>query len=391
MKKSSLITAALLLAALTAFAPALQAQGTLKSITTQKDGAQLVVTIAVDGAFTHEAAFLTSPKRLVVDLNSVSTIAASPYTQVGEAGILDIRTGQFKPETARVVFDMGQATPAYSVSAVAGGLKLVFWLEAADEQPAQPVREPVREPARETERQATERTTAPTYDGRTGFFVRAGVGLAFFLTPEFVNESSYTLYGETATSSETYTWKSGLAIEGSIGKYFLLGSIPIKAGLEFTYWQFKPQVNVALSLPHPFLSGSNRGVEFIESEGLETSFQRYSAYAQFSFLESGPISVWLGPLVGVTKGKLVTLDEYDIDEKAPYAATDIAVTNRVYYEHVFSQLHLGAVLGVECRLTDKMSLSIDTKFLLFNPQTIKFTESFNMMHLQPSLSVQYSF
>lgn len=394
MKKTMLKTACLALAALIVLCPALQAQsaGTLKSISTQKEGHQLQVLVMIDGAFTREVSFLTSPKRLVVDLTGVATIAAAPYMQVGDAGILDIRTGQFKPDTARLVLDMGQATPAYTVTEIPGGLKLAFWLEAADEAQAQePIKEPVREPARETVRQAQEQTSSEPYSGRTGFFLRLGAGMAFFLNPTHIIESDFPLYGETASSVETYTWKSGIAADISIGKYFHIGSLPIKAGLAFSYWQFMPEVNVALSLPHPFLTGSNRSVEFSESTAMASAFMRYSAYAMFSFLDSGKISVWFGPIVGVTKGKLITLDDYTIEENAPYAAADIRISDKAVYEHVISQFHAGAWLGIEYRLDRKLSLGLDAKFLIFSPKSIRFADSFNLMSLQPTLSLQYSF
>ncbi len=387
MKKSSLITAALLLAALTAFAPALQAQGTLKGITAQKDGAQLVVMIAVEGAFTRETSFLTSPKRLVIDLNAVSTIAAAPYTQVGEAGVLDIRTGQFKPETARVVFDLGSTTPAYSIAVAPEGLKLVFWLEAADVQDVPPV----RQPARETERQATERASAPTPEGRRGFFLRAGAGKAFFLKPDFLSSTEFALYGETASLSEAYTWNSGVTAEVGLGMHFRLGSLPTQAGLEVSFWGFKPTALMTMSLPHPYLTGANRSVEFKEVESLAQMFVRFSAFAQFSFLETDKFAVWLGPVAGITTGKIVTLEDYSLEEKAPYGAVDVIVADKTYFEESFSRIHFGAALGLEYRITEKLSLSLDTKFLLLSPASLKFVEGFNLMHLQPTLSLKYDF
>jgi hypothetical protein len=399
MKKMTLITAGCLLAALLAFAPLAQAQGqkTLKSITTQMDGSKLVVTIAVDGAFTREVSFLTSPKRLVVDLLGVAAIEAAPYAQVGQAGVLDIRTGQFQPETARVVFDLGAATPAYTVTEAPGGLKITFWLEAGEETvPAQPVAgQPVagelEAPRPAKERKVREpQSEAEPGAARSGMFFRAGGGWAFFLKPYEV-ETEFTYYGETASGIERHNWKSGLAIEAAIGKYMTVGSLPTKAGLEFSYWEVKPEFGITMSLPHPFLSDTYRDVDASMAEGLATKLYRISLFAEFSLLESSRFTLSLGPVLGLTLGQLLTASDYGIDEVAPYAAENVTVGELTIQQDSLSVLHFGAMLGLEYRLGRHLALSLDTKLLLFSPRSAALTESFNMMHVQPTLSLQYSF
>lgn len=399
MKKMTQITAGCLLAALLVFVPMAQAQGqkTLKSITTQMDGPKLVVTVAIDGAFTREVSFLTSPKRLVVDLIGVAVIEAAPYAQVGQAGVLDIRTGQYQPETARVVFDLGAATPAYTVTEVPGGLKISFWLEAGEETvPAQPVagepaaREP-EAPRPAKERKAREpQAEAEPGAARSGMFFRAGGGWAFFLKPYEVT-TEFTYYGETASGVETHNWKSGLAIEAAIGKYMMVGSLPTKAGLEFSYWEIKPEFGITMSLPHPFLSNTYRDVDVSMAEGLATKLYRVSLFAEFSLLDSSHFTLSLGPVVGLTLGQLLSAADYGIDEVAPYAAENVTVGELTVQQDSLSVLHFGAMLGLEYRLGRHLALSLDTKLLLFSPRSAALTESFNMMHVQPTLSLQYNF
>lgn len=398
-KKMTLITAGCLLAALLAFAPAAQAQEpkALKSITTQMDGPKLVVTVAIEGAFTREVSFLTSPKRLVVDLIGVSAIEAAPYAQVGQAGVLDIRTGQYQPETARVVFDLGAATPAYTVTEVPGGLKITFWLEAGEETvPAQPVAgQPVAgepEAARPAKEKKVREPRAEPEPGaaRSGMFFRAGGGWAFFLKPYEV-EAEFTYYGETASGVETHNWKSGLAIEAAIGKYMTLGSLPTKAGLEFSYWEIKPEFGITMSLPHPFEPNSYRDVDASMAEGLATKLYRVSLFAEFSLLESDSFTLSLGPVLGLTLGQLLSASDYGIDEAAPYAAENVTVGELTIQQDSLSVLHFGAMLGLEYRLGKHLALSLDTKLLLFSPRSAALTESFNMMHVQPTLSLQYNF
>lgn len=399
MKKSSLITAGCLLAALLAFAPAIQAQGqgTLKSITTQMEGARLVVTIAIEGAFTREVSYLTSPKRLVVDLNGVAAIEPAPYAQVGQGGVLDIRTGQFKPETARVVFDLGQTTPAYTVTEVPGGLKIDFWLEAGEETIApaaggEAVKEPERvRPVRERTTQETPAESGPA-GSWTGMFVRVGGGWALFFK-SYTAEAEFPYFGETARGIETHTWKSGIAGEAAIGKRLLLGSLRTKAGLEISYWQVKPEFGAALSLPHPFLADASREVDITTSEGLATSLMRFSLFAEFMLLESDKFSLSLGPVLGLTVGKLFSVSDYGFNDVSPFAAENVSfnVEDMVIQEDALTAFHIGAILGLEYRLSRHLSLSLDTKLLLFSPASAVLTESFNMMHVQPTLSLQYNF
>lgn len=400
MKKMTLTTAGCLLAALLVFVPMAQAQGqkTLKSITTQMDGSKLVVTVAVEGEFTREVSYLTSPKRLVVDLNGVAAIEAAPYAQVGQAGVLDIRTGQYQPETARIVFDLGAATPAYTVTEVPGGLKISFWLEAGEETvPAQPVAgQPVagepEAPRPAKERKVREpRAETEAGEARTGMFFRAGGGWALFLAPYEV-ETEFSYYGGTASGVETHNWKSGLAIEAAIGKYMTLGSLPTKAGLEFSYWEIKPEFGITMSLPTPWGDPIiYRDVDIATGMGLATKLYRVSLFAEFSLLESSRFTLSLGPVLGLTLGQLLTASDYGINEATPFEAENVTMGELTVQQDSLTALHIGAMLGFEYRLGRHLALSLDTKFLYFGPSSEAFSKSFNMMHVQPTLSLQYNF
>jgi hypothetical protein len=352
------------------------------------DGPKLVVTLAIDGSFSREVSFLTSPKRLVVDLNGVSAIEAAPYAQVGQAGVLDIRTGQFQPETARVVFDIGAATPAYSVGEVPGGLKIVFWLEEGAEQ-TPPADQPAREP--ETARPAKERKVREAAAGeRTGMFFRAGAGWAFFLAPYKV-DAEFSYYGETATGTENHLWKSGLAIEAAIGKYMTMGNMPAKAGLEFSYWEVKPEFGITMSLPHPFEANTYRDVDISSGEGLASKLYRVSLFAEFALLDTDKLTISLGPVLGLTLGQFLSAADYGIDEASPYAAENVTIGELTIQQDSLATLHFGAMLGLELRMGKHLALSLDTKALYFSHSSEAFEKSFNLMHVQPTLSLQYNF
>ncbi|HEX9902112.1 MAG TPA: hypothetical protein VGB72_04535 [Acidobacteriota bacterium] len=109
-------------------APQQTAVSVLKEISFQKVeiAEQLMVTIKVEGPFLIETTELVVSKRLIIDFNSVSMIEAQPITQVNDMGLLNIRTGQFQPTVARVVFDLADNFPSHRISSDKDGVKVVF-------------------------------------------------------------------------------------------------------------------------------------------------------------------------------------------------------------------------------------------------------------------------
>jgi len=364
-----------------------QSGGTLKDITYQKDGQKLVVTVAVDGQFSHETSFLTSPIRLILDLTPVTSITAAPYFQIGDAGVLDIRTGQFKEQTARVVFDLESQATAYTIGVVAGGLKLTFWLEAAEE----PAPTPQREIPKEDVRRAPEQTPAVPYKGRDGFFIRAGGGVELFFSPNFQTVSEFPMYGETASLEDNYKWKTGRVLAAALGKYLHFGNLPMKAGIEASFWELHNEGTFVLSLPHPFIPASNRSVSFNEPDGLVSSMSSFSIFGLFSFLETKNFSVWFGPLIGITLGKIMQLEDYELNEKAPYTATDVTVGLKTFGEESISEFHFGGLLSLEYTMGRVFSLVLDTKILYLNPKSLAFNKRINFLQIQPVLGVQFNF
>ncbi|MCX6566537.1 MAG: AMIN domain-containing protein, partial [Candidatus Aminicenantes bacterium] len=106
-----------------------QTTAALKEIALQKEGNRLSVQFKIEGTYAVEASFLPAPPRLVVDLTPMAQIQVLPYTQINDIGVLDIRTGQYTPETTRIVFDLSSNVPAYNIVQNAEGLKVSFWYE----------------------------------------------------------------------------------------------------------------------------------------------------------------------------------------------------------------------------------------------------------------------
>jgi tetratricopeptide (TPR) repeat protein len=100
----------------------------LERIILQKDTNSLEVKILCNRFSRHRKFELKSPSRIVVDLYNIESIRASRRTQVNDFGITTMRTGQFKSNIARVVFDIKDKMPLYEIKEIQGGVQLSFWL-----------------------------------------------------------------------------------------------------------------------------------------------------------------------------------------------------------------------------------------------------------------------
>jgi len=362
----------------------------LKDISARRDGSRLVVDIAVEGTFSKEITALPFPPRLVIDLTPVGTASSAPFTAVEDLGLLAIRTGQFKPETARVVFDLSDRTPAYSVAAVPGGLRVSFWFEGGEEplpqkrpgdeaKPA-PVKPVPVEPG------PAARPEEPGPPGRSDFFFGARGGLTFLLNPQVENPSAFSLFGETGTLLETYDLTSGPAFDFVAGKHFNR----FKVGLGATVWKVKQASNFTLSLPHPVQANAPREVIFTTAELSNGMFDLY-AFFEYAFYESETFNVWAGVLAGQTRGKFQTLDDYDYSEVSPYNASDITISNVTTVEESYSTILFGGLLSFEYRVGTHLSVIFDAKMLYANPKLLNLGLRANYLRVQPVLGVQVNF
>jgi hypothetical protein len=391
LKKTLLIIALIASAALAAAAPlSAQAASTLKEISLAREDGKIIISVKIDGKFTYETSTLSMPRRLVLDLTPVDKITAQTFIPVDAAGVVSVRAGQYKPQTARLVFDLAEQNPAQSVGTQEGGMKVTFWLEgeaAAVKAPSRPA--PVREiPKEEITKVQDEPSTG---DSRLGFFARAGAGLSVFLKPALTVNREFSLYGETGSVAETYTLSNGIAFDLSLGKYFRLGHSRMKAGVGFTSWKLAPEGVFTASLPHPFQSNAFRTVTFGETTALESQMISFYGYVLFPFLDTESFSIFFGPLLGYASGKYISLQDFDIAEKSPFTSADVTVSGPTYFEDAISELIFGASLNLELSLGKSFSLVFDTKMLYLNPKLTNLGKRTNLFHLQPALGFQLSF
>ncbi len=112
----------------------------------------LKAVIGVSGEFSYQHFELKDPLRLVVEISPVGEIRAEVSYDIDAFGVKAVRTGRFKPDIARIVFDLVEALPSYEIIQVANGIEVVFrWVEDVDRVPPVTARAIEQEDAPEEE------------------------------------------------------------------------------------------------------------------------------------------------------------------------------------------------------------------------------------------------
>ncbi len=106
----------------------------LTEIWIQKGTNVLDVRILFQPYTSHQIFEITNvpPNRIVIDINNINGIKAGRSIDVNDFGITSIRTGMFKANIARVVFDAEGALPAYRLEKIKNGLRLIIERSPSD-------------------------------------------------------------------------------------------------------------------------------------------------------------------------------------------------------------------------------------------------------------------
>lgn len=385
---------------LTAFAEP-QGSSDLKEISFQKTESELEVLIKVEGDFTYETFELFSPPRLVIDFTPVPNISAEPFLMVEDFGVVNIRAGQFQPQVARVVFDLGERAAAHKISKVPEGIKVTFWFEEVEMRIVPAKEEVVEEPKVEEKpkpkeelvlkpvTKPPEEVPAEVKPGRSNFFISGKVGMLFFLKPETLVRKDFLLYGETGSFEETYKLKSTPSIDFNIGKYFQVKNVNIKGGLGFNYWKLNSNGSFEGSLPHPFTPNSPRTITFEES--LAKTMINVYVYELFSLVSREKFQFWAGPVIGFAKGTYSSLDDISFDEQSPFGSSDITITSKTFIDDSFSTIWTGLSLTFEYLVNPNLSVVFDGRLNYIDPKILNLGKRANLTQVQALLGLQYNF
>ncbi len=107
--------------------------GLLEEIVLTRTANTLEVRILCNFYTSHRKLILDNPNQIVIDLLNIEDILTGRRFEVNDFGIQVIRTGMFKTNIARVVFDLKADIPPYKIETIERGLKVSFWPTEAPE------------------------------------------------------------------------------------------------------------------------------------------------------------------------------------------------------------------------------------------------------------------
>ncbi len=134
-------TAALLLFVFSGIISA-QEVSELSNIDVQKGQDQMEIKVVVTGPISYESFTLFNPNRLVIDLLQTGEFRNPVEVEVNGFGVSRIRTARNQPDVVRVVFDLDENVPSYSIEDKEGAVHIIFRVEreAEPEPEAAPVK-----------------------------------------------------------------------------------------------------------------------------------------------------------------------------------------------------------------------------------------------------------
>jgi hypothetical protein len=199
-----------------------QSPTTVKSISYLKVDKGLNVTVRVDGEFVSQAMVLSGPNRLVVDIAPAQKIEAQPFYEVNVSGLTSIRTGQFMPSIARVIFDFSGPIPAYEIQKTETGFTVKFSLEEKKE--GKPVAPPVVTRPVPVVKEAKEEAKTEVIENEAkeypGFYnTSIGIMLGTYQSP---SQDFRAIYGQTTDMqfglnlTRTLVYYNGLQLDVSL-------------------------------------------------------------------------------------------------------------------------------------------------------------------------------
>jgi len=369
----------------------------LKNIRFNQKDDRLEVTLEISGDFGFETFSLIGPKRLVIDLSPIQSIKALPSINVNACGVIRIRCGQFKPEVARVVFDLAEKVPSHKISRVAEGLQVLFWQE--EQVPAAIVVPEVKEEAQTVEKKPMEKpaplTSPPAATatpqkietGKKPTFLRLQGGLSLFPVSLVSTQKELILYGETGSLSEEYRGSFNLAFGLSLGRSVMVKEKEARIGADFFLWSLSHKGLFEASVPHPFIANSARQLTF--EEKLNNSLFQIDIFFLYPVVSGEKVSLWLGPAAGYVFGKLTTLEDFNLEDRPPYSSNDLILTETVLIDDSVGDFIFELRLGLSYALSPRTSFLALTSISYFNPKVNNLGKRAKFISIPFSLGLEF--
>jgi len=106
----------------------------LSDIIINKTESQLEVKLVINPISNYESFTLFNPNRLVIDLLQVNSFTCEPEIEINDSGVQRVRTAKNQPDVTRIVFDLEENIPSYSIEEKEDGIFLYFEIEPSIEK-----------------------------------------------------------------------------------------------------------------------------------------------------------------------------------------------------------------------------------------------------------------
>ena len=368
----------------------------VESVTPTVVDTHLEVLIKVRGSYTFETFDLIAPKRLVVDIKPSERNDCEPVLSINTHGVLRIRSGQFQPQVSRVVFDLMDEKPSSRISSDAEGIKVSFWVETPGaqavfkevEQESRAERPPVVAPRPQAAQPAYTRAPAAPemVRGERGTYFQFRGGASLFPKPDSFIERQFDVYGESGSFTETYRSKLSFLFDAAVSRDFPVGANIMRGGLGANLLLHREAMVLDLSVPSPVAENSPRTVTY--EEPVSNTVLNFYAFAQFPLVRKTKFNLWAGPTLGFATGKFTLIEDFEIEDNAPFSSADVKVSSTVPLKESISGPTFGARVSFEYLLTPKISLILDGNFIYFGPSSETLEIRLNYMQAQLLLGLQ---
>lgn len=175
----------------------------LRKVALYQAGGQAEFLVECTKPVSHESFTLINPNRLIVDLSPIESISTPPSLEVGEVGVDRLVIGQYKSDTARLVFHFISGILPHRIEDTDSGLKVIIVSETTAPPAAEPEvleRKPVEEkPLRRTtsEPSIAQRVREETRSGREIKDMSIGFGVGKYF---YQGEEMQDIYGKDTLS-----------------------------------------------------------------------------------------------------------------------------------------------------------------------------------------------
>jgi len=106
----------------------------LSDIIINKTENQVEVKLIINNLISYTSFPLFRPNRLVIDLLQVKNFTCEPEIEINDSGVQRIRTAKNQPTVTRVVFDLEESIPSYSIEEKEDGIFIYFKIEPTIEE-----------------------------------------------------------------------------------------------------------------------------------------------------------------------------------------------------------------------------------------------------------------